>query len=313
MMHARSLKILWLLAFVSVSLCAYAIWRERDVRVQEDLGLLLPELIGRLADVQSIEITHGLGMGGSQTIRLERQNNMWRLPQRANFPANQELVNETLLGLAEVHKRAARTALPEWHAQLGLTDPENLGAAIRFRLLDQHGAVIAEVLLGEAERSEAEIVQKVTDIGRPQENFYIRRATENQTWLARGRLPRSKNMGAWIDPQLPLPPAQDVVGLRYHGAVNLSFERPTAEAGWPKPAQELLDRVMGLRPGDVAPATEIDFSNAQQITLTMANGDDHVIRAVSMQTEYFIQIDDGAWAYKLTGEARSALYPILSN
>ncbi len=325
-MFAQNMRLLWLATLLSVALSLYALWKEHRVYDVQSYGLLLPTLNDHITSVDRIEMTFGLGIGGTQMIVLAREEGQWRLPQRAGYPARQELVNETLLALADIQKLAPRTALPEWHSQLSLTAPENLGAAIRFRLSDAAGTKIAEILLGEPEQSESEQVQETSNIGLPQENFYIRLADDNQSWLARGRLPRNKAIAAWIDPDFPIMPREEIVALEYAGTVNAKFARQSqaskdktkassdASGGpWSRQVQLLIDQLVTLRPMDVALAESVDFSTAQNIILTRSDGTTQHIRALSDQTQFIVRIDDLKWVYQISGEARTALFPILSS
>ena len=71
--------------------------------------------------------------------------------ERDDYPAHQELVNETLLALGALQTGAARTAQPKWHRALGLVTPEEFGKAIRFRVRNAEGGLLADVMLGKEE------------------------------------------------------------------------------------------------------------------------------------------------------------------
>jgi len=302
----RLLGVLLALTVTSLGLLAYATYQEKPVHERRALGVLLPNLASRLDQVATIEMTFGLGISGTQNVTLERQNGQWVVPSRQNYRANQELVNELLLNLAAIEKLAPRTALPKWHIRLGLTEPEKLGAAIRFRLRDQSGADLAGVLLGKPESSEVEQKQAIQQIGLPQSNFYIREIGQDQSWLARGRLPRNKDVAAWIDPALPLPDMTQVARVIGPAEmVALSAEAPAA--------QTMLSAMATLRPVDVTPAALIDFTAGQILTLQLQNGDTTRITVVSTGSHLWAKFSTAeAWAYKFDGTAAVALLPPLN-
>ncbi len=304
-MTRRLLNILLVLTLASLGFLAYAIYQEKPVHERRALGVLLPNLASQLDQVATIQLTFGLGMSGTQIVTIERQNGQWVLPSRQNYRANQELVNELLLNLAAIEKLAPRTALAKWHIRLGLTEPEKLGAAIRFRLLDQSGTDIAGVLLGKPEASEVEQKQAIQQIGLPQSNFYIREIGQDQSWLARGRLPRNKDVAVWIDPTLPLPDLKQVARVAGPAAaVSLPVEAPTA--------QTILTAMAALRPLDVTAAALIDFTAGQVVTLQLQNGDTTRIAVVSTGSHLWAKFStDDTWAYKFDGAAAAALLPSL--
>lgn len=306
MTRPRLFQVLIAISLLSLGLLGYALIKERTVRTQVDLGLLLPALSDRFSDVASIDVTFGLGMSGTQTVSIRRQNDKWVLPSRQNYPANQELVNEVVLNLAAIEKIAPRTAIPKWHSRLGLTHPEKLGAAIRFELRDASGQLVAGVLLGKPEASEVEQKQAIQQIGLPQSNFYIREIDQDQTWLARGRLPRNKDFAAWIDADLPLPDLTSVETLVISGdgAVSLSASEEASK--------EILGGLSALRPVDVTPAELINFEQGRALKLVHRDGAETDISAVSTGSHLWARFSTGPdWAYKFDGSAAAALMPIV--
>ncbi len=307
MIRLRLMQILVALTVASLSFLVYAIYREQPVYDRIALGPLLPNLGSRLDEVAMIELTFGLGMSGTQIVTLERRNGKWVLPSRQNFPAHQELVNELLLNLTTIEKLAPRTALAKWHIRLGLTVPEKLGAAIRFRLSDASGANIAGILLGKPEASEVEQKQAIQQIGLPQSNFYVREIDEDQSWLARGRLPRNKDIAVWIDPALPLPELNTIerISISHHEeAVVFAASEPAAQA--------ILSAMATLRPVDVTPSALIDFSNGQNLTLQQQDGGNTGIAVVSTGSHIWARFSSKEdWAYKFDGSAAAALLPLI--
>ena len=107
-----------------------------------------------------------------------------------------------LLALADLKAVEARTAKADWHRALGLGVPEDLGAAVRFRVSDGAGVEIAS-LLGKEQQSEAEAKQRCKITGLNCASFMCAAKIATQSWLARGRLPRNPIWRRGLTPSLP--------------------------------------------------------------------------------------------------------------
>jgi len=314
-MNHQRFYLLVSVTILSLGVLLFAIKREAPVFEQTKLGFLLPELGQQLDEVARIEITHGLGLSGTQRLIFERKadasQSRWVVVARDNYPANQELVNETILSLSTIEKLAPRTRLSKWHRALGLTPPDDLSVAIEFKVFDNAGAPIASVLLGNDEKSEAEQKQTAKQVGVALNNFYIRKANEDQTWLARGRLPRNKDITPWIDPNLDWPDFAQVVSISYAGTNSLTISREDVALPWPNQvASDIIARLSALRPLDVVKVETIDFTSGQSLILSLKGGDTFTIKSVTTSSNFWVRLNGGDWAYKFDGAAREALIPI---
>jgi hypothetical protein len=272
----RLLRPLGLVTAASMVLALVALFGERRVNAVAPPQILLPDYAARLTQAQKLEVTHGMGISGTRGLSMSRTANGWTIDQRWNYPANDELVNETLLALADLKAVEARTAQPDWHRALGLVVPENLGAAVRFRVTDKQAGVLASLLLGKEQESEAEAKQDVQNYGPELRQFYVRREERAQSWLARGRLPRNPEPAAWIDPSLPRHELANLREVRFgkksdKGDNKFKFIR--VGEGWSlSGAQSWLARFDALRPDDVARAETINFATARPFTLVYGDG-----------------------------------------
>jgi hypothetical protein len=177
----------------------------------------LPSLRAANVAIKSIELQRG-----SDSSRLELGADGWTLPERENFPAAQEPVLDLLASLARLELLEPKTAKPENFEKLGLVAPADGGqSALSVRLLDAGGAEVGALLLGE----------RAWDRGFPA--VYVRRAGENQTYLAKGEvkggaalrdyLPR--DLVAWkteraaaVEVRFPDQPEQDYRAARSGGS-----------------------------------------------------------------------------------------------
>lgn len=269
---ARFIRPLALATAASLVLAVMAGLGERRVTRLTAAETFLPAYAERLSEAHHLHITHGRGLSGVQGISVSRAETGWQLTQRWNYPANDELVTETLLALADIDVLEARTAQEDWHRALGLVAPEDLGKAIRFEVRDRQNAVLAKVLVGKTEKSESDAVQKVAQLGMDKQRFYIRREAEVQSWLARGRLPRNPEAAAWLDPALPrhdisaLTAVSFATGRKDFTAIKLG------EAWSLAGAEPWLAGFENLRPDDVALEDNINFDTARAFTLSYTDG-----------------------------------------
>lgn len=176
---------------VAASIAAIAV-QERGVRAQFTPVQMYPGLETRLDRVSKIGYTLARGMRPSEKITLVRgADGKWTVAERNNYPAQQALVQKALIGVSELVLYQPRTARAEWHRNLGLLAPENLGSASRVEFFDKDGGKIVSFLAGK--------VPEQTADARGEGMIYVRRDGEDQTWLARGRLPLIQSAQDWLD------------------------------------------------------------------------------------------------------------------
>ena len=261
-----------LVTIASVVLATLALLFDRPVNAVAPPRVLLSDYAEKLTQAAQLDITHGKGLSGAQTMRFVLKDGQWLLPQRENYPANQELVTETLLALADVKAVSARTAQAKWHRALGLSVPEDLGKAVRFKVSDGNGDVLTSLLLGKEEASEAEAAQDVKTYGLEQRQFYVRREAASQSWLARGRLPRNPNMAAWMSQELPRGDADKLTSVSFGKIDKVVMTRVTQDSWSMAAGPGWLAGFAALKPEDVARADDIEFAEAQPMVLTYENG-----------------------------------------
>ncbi len=148
--------------------------------------LAFPGLAPRLANAQKIELTrHG------QATTLNRDGDTWRIEQSGGYPARGERIHELLTGLTELRLVEERTADPARYADIGVDDPAREGStAAQLRVLDGQGGVIAELILGR---------RRVRTQGNVPESIYVRRPSEQKSWLAEGRMVADADPQLWIN------------------------------------------------------------------------------------------------------------------
>lgn len=268
----RMMRPLLALTAASLALALLALVFDRPVNAVAPPRILMPDYADNLSMAAALEMTHGLGLSGTKKIKLALKDGQWVLTQRRDYPANQELVKETLLALGDVKAVAARTAQAEWHQSLGLVVPENIGKAVRFLVRDADGGQMASLLLGNEEASEAEAAQDVKTYGVEQRQFYVRREETAQSWLARGRLPRNPNMAAWMDKTLPKGDMDKMRKVEFGKRVRTTMTRVTQDDWSLAGGARWARGFRALRPEDVTRAEAIEFATAQPMVLHYEDG-----------------------------------------
>ena len=170
----------------SLVLALTALIGERPVNAVAPPQILLADYAAQIDHkAHKLEVTHGRGLSGARAFHVSRTDTGWTVDERWNYPANDELVNETLLALADLKALEARTAQADWHRALGLVVPEDLGAAVRFRVSDGRGRIWPSLLLGKEQQSESEATQEVKNYGPNCVNFMCAAKTARKAgWRA---------------------------------------------------------------------------------------------------------------------------------
>ncbi|WP_376091289.1 DUF4340 domain-containing protein [Roseomonas sp. CCTCC AB2023176] len=222
-------------AAVSVGAAAFLVPRGAETPGTDEAVLAFPNLAPRLAGARKVEIRQG-----SNTLVLDRQGETWVLPAKGGYPARGERVREMLAGLTELRLAERRTSDPEALDRLGLGEPgaANSTAAL-LRVLDGNGAPIAELITGR---------RRMRTQGGVPESIYVRRPSENQSYLAEGRVPVDADSQLWVDRDvvnLPRERVQRVISVRDGRTIEM-----LRQGGSDTPLSIVL-------PGDAPPADDI--------------------------------------------------------
>lgn len=187
-----SLPILALATAVSVAAAAWAVVdRQKSSAVASVPEALFPGLTDKVNQVATIEVaTPGL----SFSIR-KGEGESWSVPERGGYPVKFETVKQAVVGVAGLEPLAAKTARADLHHKLHLKTPADGGKGMVIALKDKSGADIAGVVVG--------ITKSTPSATRPGWH-YVRRAGEDQSWLAAGRVEVWDKIDRWLDIAMPV-------------------------------------------------------------------------------------------------------------
>lgn len=244
---------------------------------------MFPGLFNNADEVSSFSISSREG-----EIYITRgEDNQWVVPARAGFPASDEMVRQTLVGLGELELIEAKTANPGWHHFLRLGAPDEGGEGIEIELFDSRGNTIAAVIVGKQPDGGS---VEVDGRGR----IYVRRPGDDQTWLARGSLTLRTSVTEWLSSRLVFVGRDRIQSAEVRFAdgegYSVSRETPARDDYTLEDlpvGREVLSRfivngvataLVDLEADDVAPAASYDFSNADQIIYRTFDGLEVTIR-----------------------------------
>ncbi|MCA8909514.1 MAG: DUF4340 domain-containing protein [Rhodospirillaceae bacterium] len=238
------------LAITVLAVAAWA-WLLADgpqAQVAEATGPLLPGLADDVAEVAAVQVTRGDTAWTARRDGAEDGEGGWQLAEFGDHPATGSAVDRLLAELAALTRLGPRTALPQRYALLGLDDPGPDSDAVGVRLLDDAGEPLADLVLGDRQRTG-------TWLGTP--GRYIRTG-DGRTWLTEGSVTLPDSPVDWlVQPLATVAPARiSRLELTEAGEPPLIWRRPRLGVGFAlvtdAPADRLVaagidtDRLAGL-------------------------------------------------------------------
>ncbi len=265
----RGKTLLILLALVAVAAGALVLFDTStapvDGATQARLGQpVFPGLKDRLNDVTAISVSSAEGQ-----IRVVRDGTEWHVAAKDGYPANFDAVRRTLIATSDLVVLEARTTKPELFVKLGVEDPAAAGATSTLLTLQgADGAPVASLVVGKP--------------GPGHDTLYVRRATENSSWLARGPLDVPREPNEWIDlhlPKLAINRVKSVTVTHADGDVVTVAREKADDAIWA--VQEMGE---GMQPSSptvgrvLAAALEsVDFEDVRAAATAPLTGDDQAV------------------------------------
>ena len=273
----RGRALLWLAlgALAAVALAVAAVLSGRSGGSAAEVNeKLFPGLADAAGNAASIKIE-------SPTVYVtlnKDANGVWTVADRSNYPANPEGVRALILSLAQLDAVERRTADPARHAALELTTGQ-AGNGHAITITDASGGIIAALVAGKVQTRAS---------GTTPGTLFVRRAGEDQTWLARGGIAFPASIGATLDKTLfkfDQARIQKIVFTpRGMKAYSLSRATPETEAfsldeipeGKVQADAAVLQTpasaIAGLTFDDVIKADAVKMENATEIVFTTFDG-----------------------------------------
>lgn len=270
----RNLAILGGVTLLSVVLATAAVYeRAASLAPQFDPRAFFPGLTAQLPGLSEIEVVSKTG-----TLHIRQADGRWVVVERDSYPADVAQVRAAGTGLADLQAIEAKTSRADWLTYLGLGAPP-AGDATQLKLTGAGGMVLADVLIGQT--------QGMPDaLGRT--SMYVRKPSENQSWLARGYLVPRAGLADWLDKAAVVIARDRVKGAVVDPAEGASYtlSRDTKEIpdfkmtdlprgrelSFEGSPDGVAGAIVGFVYDDVAKADQINFMGAPQSVFNTFDG-----------------------------------------
>ena len=193
MLTKRFVLILAVITFVVTAAAVFAQYtRWADTIRSVTSELAFPKIGDALASITRIKLIRA-DDNGQGSFTFSRAGERWVIDDKGGYPATQSVIRQMLLGFTELKLVEAKTRIPARFEKLHLADTSQAGSnASRVVLEDQAGTVLLDALFG----------KRVASLSGSTPSIYMRRSSENQTWLATGELEIRGEALQWLSPQL---------------------------------------------------------------------------------------------------------------
>ncbi len=316
----RNLNILAGITALFVVLAVVAVWQQASSLAPKfEQRPFFPGLGDRLAQLGEIAITSKSG-----TFHVRLNQGRWVIPEKGGYPADPAQVRSVAVGMAELTTLEPKTSNPEMLNFVGLGAPDKGGNGVQLVLNDAMGKPMADILVGQPQGA-------ADELGRT--GVYVRKVSENQTWLARGSLTPKPNATDWVDKNViniardrikgasVTPPTGPAYNLSRDNKEQMDFKLLDLPAGRQLSFEGSPDGVgsaiLGFDFDDISKADELDFSKAAQSVTHTFDGLDVTVKVLTKGADHWATISAaganpmtqaeatqinarvGGWAFKL--------------
>ncbi|MSO93497.1 MAG: DUF4340 domain-containing protein [Rhodospirillales bacterium] len=231
-----------------------------DARAVKADTPLFPGLIDKTGSVAEVDIVHEKGQ-----VTIKREGAGWVVAEMDNYPAITERVRKTVVGLAELKLLEAKTKRPDRFPRLQVEDVATEKAQSRvLRLKDASGGVIAEAVVGKF---------KLNLGGAGRQGVYIRKAGDNQSWLAEGTVEVNIDPHEWAVREITdvAPSRIERIATSAHDGTSLVVKKSApADAHFtienPPPADKLKADSVATADGMASGLEKADFTTIARRT-----------------------------------------------
>ena len=184
-MNTRTVTIM---GAVTLILVGAALWvsQHTDPVPPQTGHRIFPDLMAKINEVAAIRVS-----ATGRTFTIVREGESWNVKEKHQYPAHVGKIREALIGLGELTILEPKTRKPEFYEKLGVQDVDAEGASsTEVTLTDSAGTTLAKLIVGNQRPAKG-------DSG--QDEVYVRKFGEPQTWLAVGTLSISTMADEWLD------------------------------------------------------------------------------------------------------------------
>lgn len=249
---------------------------------------LLPGLAEAVNDVTGVKL---VGPGNKTIATLSRDDEAWRLAERAGHRANVPMVRELLLKLARARLLEEKTSNSEYYSRLAVEDIDSEQAGGVLVQID--GIDVPAIIIGNSENA--------------REAVYARRADEATTWLASGNIDITTDVVQWL--------GKNVIDINVNRIAKIEINHPDGttvvasksefgqpnfvvasipggrELKRPNMANAIASVIDGLEVNDVLPLADSGFAELPATRATFRAFDGFVLYAdlASKDEQYYVR------------------------
>lgn len=287
----KGLAVLAAATALSLLLAGLALqWRAGITAPRETPRPLLPGFAEHMREATSIRIA--TRDGGTVEIAFLPMKG-WVLPAHDNYPASFDTVRRLLNGLAALDIVEPKTARPDWFGYINLVPPPQGGGTL-LTVRDGKGATLASLIFG-----------KSADAGSGGTKVFVRKADENQSWLARLPAPLPFALDEWMDKALVSVERNRIARVEFSPASGPAFTLVRDSPDAPdfhfralphgrEPSPEAVDAagaaLVAFAFDDVRPRAKLDFSGGAHVVTRTFDGLSVVVDVVREDDAYWARL-----------------------
>jgi len=184
-MNTKTLTILGIITIPLIG-AVVLVSQQKETAPSQTGQPVFPGLLSKMNEVSELVVKTQSG-----TMTIVRDGESWGVKEKRHYPANMGKIRDVLIGLGEIKILEAKTKKPELYEKLGLENVEAEGSiSTGVTLKDSAGTTLVEVIIGKQRPSK----------GNPsQEEVYVRKIGDPQTWQAIGKFSVEKIPSEWLD------------------------------------------------------------------------------------------------------------------
>ena len=178
-----------ILAIVTVVIVISAVtainMRDESVANQVQGKVFIPGLSSKINNVSLVEVSNG-----KEKTSLKQGSSDWGVVEKDNYPANVTKIKELILGLSDLKTVEPKTTKADNYSKLGVEDPGKGASSTLVTLKDKDGKNITEVIIGK------------TSFSGVKQGLYVRKPSDNQSWLVSGKVSSTADPTTWVDSKI---------------------------------------------------------------------------------------------------------------
>ena len=208
-MTPKSVLILGLVTAFSVVAAFVSVNLNRGYATSAGDGFLFPGLLDKVDSVTKVIVNDK----DREIVVIRSKGGNWKVPASDGYSASVSQTQKSILQLAQLTYLEKKTTNEKRYERLHLEDLKRADSqARRIRLFDDGGAVLADLIVG----------KKRYDLpGTIAEGAYVRKPTEQQTWLVSGEIDVEVELKTWL--------RNEILNIREEDVLRAEIRHPDGE------------------------------------------------------------------------------------